>query len=186
MANYTLVSLSSKLSFIQSNWGFDVAHSKAMMMGYESFMIEVGLYGNTMDYDFKRYSMLATNNTWLKNVWELVLYFNVSLNFNEDFQLKPIRWGDQSLMSKFLRYRDFGIADVVSLNIMRMHKKVIHMSDIVLSDGKTIKLEMFTNIPGHSDMHKIPVSAPHTGRSIHMENCTPQNKLRIPRSHCLS
>jgi hypothetical protein len=94
MANYTLVSLLSKLSFIQSNWGFDVVHSKAMMMGYESFMIEVGLYGNTMDYDFKRYSMLATNNTWFKNVWELVSYFNVSLNFNEDFQLKPIRRGD--------------------------------------------------------------------------------------------
>jgi hypothetical protein len=95
MANYTLVSLSSKLSFIQINWGFDVAHLKAMMMGYESFMIEVGLYGNTMDYNFKRYSMLATNNTWFKNVWELVLYFNVSLNFNEDFQLKPIRRGNR-------------------------------------------------------------------------------------------
>ncbi len=94
MANYTLVSLSSKLSFIQSNWGFDVAHLKAMMMGYESFMIEVGLYENTMDYNFKRYSMLATNNTWFKNIWELVSYFNVSLNFNEDFQLKPIRQGD--------------------------------------------------------------------------------------------
>jgi hypothetical protein len=123
MANYTLVSLSSKLSFIQINWGFDVAHLKAMMMGYESFMIEVGLYGNTMDYNFKRYSMLATNNTWFKNVWELVLYFNVSLNFNEDFQLKPIRLGDQSLMSKFLRYKDFGIVDIVPLNIMRMHKR---------------------------------------------------------------
>jgi hypothetical protein len=65
------------------------------MMGYESFMIEVGLYGNTMDYDFKRYSMLAMNNTWYKNVWELVLYFNVSPNFNEDFQLKPIRRGNR-------------------------------------------------------------------------------------------
>jgi hypothetical protein len=30
-----------KLSFIQSNWGFDVAHLKAMMIGYESFMIEL-------------------------------------------------------------------------------------------------------------------------------------------------
>jgi hypothetical protein len=160
MANYTLVSLLLKLSFIQSNRGFDVAHLKAMMMGYESFMIKVGLYGNTMDYDFKRYSMLATNNTWFKNIWELVSYFNISLNFNEDFQLTPIRWGNQSLMSKFLHYRDFGIADVVSLNIMRMHKKVIHVSDIVLSDGKTIKPEMFTNIPGHSDMHKFLYQRP--------------------------
>jgi hypothetical protein len=33
------------------------------MMGYESFMIEVGLYGNTMDYDYMAYSVLATNGT---------------------------------------------------------------------------------------------------------------------------
>jgi hypothetical protein len=63
-------------------------------------------------------------------------------------------------MSKFLHYRDFGIADIVSLNIMRMHKKVIHMSEIVLFDSKTIKLEMFTNIPGTSDMREFPYQRP--------------------------
>jgi hypothetical protein len=68
MANYALMSLSSKLSFIQCNWGFNVAHLKAMMMGNKSFMIEVGLYGNTMDYNYKRHSMLVTNNTWFKSV----------------------------------------------------------------------------------------------------------------------
>ncbi len=124
-------------------------------------MIEVGLYGNTMDYNYKRHSMLATNNTWFKNVRELVSYFNVSLNFDEDYQFKPIRWGNKSLMSKFLHYMEFGIADVVSLNIMRMHKKVIHVSDIlVLSDGKTIKPEMFSNLPGHSGVHKFPHQHP--------------------------
>ncbi len=78
-----------------------------MMMGYKSFIIEVGLYGNTMDYNYKRHSMLVTSNTWFKNIWELVSFYNVSLNFNEDYQLKPIRWGDKFLMSKFLRYKDF-------------------------------------------------------------------------------
>jgi hypothetical protein len=53
MANYVLVSFFVKLSFIQCNWGFEIAHLKAMMMGYESFMIEVGLYGNTRDYKYK-------------------------------------------------------------------------------------------------------------------------------------
>ncbi len=107
MANYALVSLLAKLSFIQCKWGFDVAHSKAMMMGYESFMIEVGLYGNTMDNNYKRHSMLVTNNTLFKNIWELVSYYNVSLNFDEDYQLKPIRRGDKSQMSKFWHYNDF-------------------------------------------------------------------------------
>ncbi len=156
MTNYALVSLSLKLSFLQCNQGFDIAHLKAMMMGYESFMIEVDLYGNTIDYNYKSHSMLATDNTWFKNVWELVSYFNVSLNFDLDYQLKPIRRGDSSLMSKFLHYKEFGIAEVISLNIMRMNKKVIHVSNIVLSGGKTIKPEMFLDIPGHSDVHKFP------------------------------
>jgi hypothetical protein len=51
---------------------------------------------------------------------------------------------------------DFGIDDVVSLNIMRMLKKLIHVSDIVLSDNKTIKPEMFLDLPGHSCIHKFP------------------------------
>jgi hypothetical protein len=126
------------------------------MMGYESFMIEVGLYGNTMDYNYKSHSMLATDDPWFGNVWELVSYFNVSLNFDLDYQLKPIRWGDSSLMSKFLHYKEFGIAEVISLNIMRTHKKVIHVSDIFLLDGKTIKPEMFLDLPGHSCVHQFP------------------------------
>jgi hypothetical protein len=90
----------------------------------------------------------------------VVSYYNVVLNFDEDYQLKPSRWGNKSLISKFLRYKDFGIADVVSLNIMGMHKKVIHVSDIVLSDGKTIKPEMFLDLPGHSGIHKFPHQRP--------------------------
>jgi hypothetical protein len=72
------------------------------MMGYESFMVEVGLYGNTMGYEYKTHSILATGNIWFKNVWELVSYFNVCLYFSAVFQLKPIRWGDTSLMSEFI------------------------------------------------------------------------------------
>jgi hypothetical protein len=37
---------------------------------------------------------------------------------------------------------------------------VIHKSDIVLSDGKTIKAEMLTDQPGHSDVHKFPTQHP--------------------------
>jgi hypothetical protein len=64
MANYALVSLASKLSFLQFHWGFKSPHSSTLMMVYKSFMIEVGLYGNTMDYDYRTHSMLATSNIW--------------------------------------------------------------------------------------------------------------------------
>jgi hypothetical protein len=82
-----------------------------------NLLFEVGLYGYAMDYNYKSHSMLATDNTWFKNVWELVSYFNVSLNFDLNYQLKPIRWGNSSLMSKFLHYNKFGIAEVISLTL---------------------------------------------------------------------
>jgi hypothetical protein len=97
MPNFALISLASKLLYLQCNWGFGAPHSNALMIGYESFIIEVGLYGNTMGYKYKTHSFLATDNTWLKNVWELVSYFNIHLHFKEDFQLKPIQQGNFSL-----------------------------------------------------------------------------------------
>ncbi len=123
-------------------------------------MVEVGLYGNTMSYKYKTHLMLATNNTWYKNVWELSHYFNIWLNFNGDLHLKPVRKGDKSLMSEFLQCGEFSCTDIVSLNIMRTHKKVIHTFDIVLCDGKTIEPEMLTDIPGQFDMHKFPTQQP--------------------------
>jgi hypothetical protein len=90
MPNFALISLASKLSYLQYNWRFGAPHSNALMIGYESFIIEVGLYGDTMGYEYKTHYFLAADNTWFKNVWELVAYFKICLHFNEDFQLKPI------------------------------------------------------------------------------------------------
>ncbi len=114
--------LASKLSFIQRGWGVEDVNSRALMIGYQSFMMEVGLYGNTMDYDYKSYSVLAMNDTWYKNVWELVHYFRIRLVFRVDYQLKPVRQGDKSLMSEFMRI-GYRRDDLLSLNTMRMQKK---------------------------------------------------------------
>jgi hypothetical protein len=66
---------------------FDVLNAK--MKEYKSFMVKAGLYGNTMSYHYRRHLMLATSNTWFKNMLELTSYFNFWLNFNGDFHLKP-------------------------------------------------------------------------------------------------
>ena len=112
-----------------------------------------------MDYDYKAYSVLATNGTWYKNVWELVHYFKISLAFQSEYRLGPVRRGDKSLMSKFVR-AGYTKADLLSLNIVRMHKMVIHLSDIVRCDGKTIKPSMLSASAGMSDAHKFPLQRP--------------------------
>ena len=65
-------------------------------------MIKIGVYGNTMDYDYKAYSILATNGTSFKNVWELVHYFKIRLAFQSEYRLGRVRRGGKSLMSEFV------------------------------------------------------------------------------------
>ena len=86
--------------------------------------------------------------------------FDIRLHFNEDFQLNLSDKVIRLLMSKFIRFWHLSSTDAVSLNIIRMHKKVIHKSDIILCNGKTIKAEMLTGSPGHSDSHKFPTQCP--------------------------
>jgi hypothetical protein len=62
LTNFALVLLSSKLSFIQRTWGLNNVDSRSLMMGYESFMVEIGLYGNTMVYDYK--GIFDIGNEW--------------------------------------------------------------------------------------------------------------------------
>ena len=81
MPNFALHSLASKLQLIQCIWGFNDATSCSMLMGYESFLMEIGMYGHTLAYDYTRFSELATNNTWFKNVWELMYDFRVKAAF---------------------------------------------------------------------------------------------------------
>jgi hypothetical protein len=112
-----------------------------------------------MDHDYKAYSTLVTNNTWYKNVWELVHYFNIRLVFQSEYHLGPVRQGDKALMSEFIRV-SYKRADLLSLNIVRMHKMEIHLPDIVMCDGKTIKRSMLTASAGHLEAHKFPVQWP--------------------------
>jgi hypothetical protein len=113
-----------------------------------------------MDYDYKTHSMLATSGSWFKNILELVWYFNVQMNVSAAFQLRAIHREDISLMSEFMCTGNFSQPDLISLNIMRIYKKVIHKLDIVLRDGKTITAEMLADQPGHSDIHKFPTQHP--------------------------
>jgi len=69
---------------------FNDVDLRSLMMGYESFMVKVGLYGNTMDHNYKLYSILATNGTWYKNVWELVCFFKIRLAFQSKYRLGPV------------------------------------------------------------------------------------------------
>jgi hypothetical protein len=129
-------------------------------MGYESFFMNVGMYGNTLDLDYKSFSGLVVDGMWFKNVWELLHEFNVSATFSSEYKILPTWIGDSSLMGEFSKH--YKGQDLIALNIFRMYKQVVHTSCIALCNGCTIDRECLTMTPGHSDGHKFPLQRPTT------------------------
>jgi hypothetical protein len=116
------------------------------------------MYGNPFDLDYTQFSFLATSGTWFKNVLELLTNFDVSATIGNDSHLQPACLGDSSLMFEFSKH--YSGPDLSALNVVRQHKKVIHLSCIVLCDGQTINKECLTTGVGFSDNHKFPLQRP--------------------------
>jgi hypothetical protein len=116
------------------------------------------MYGNPFDLDYSQLSLLATSGTWFKNVWELLADFNVSAMLGDKFHLHPVRLGDSLLMFEFSKH--YSGQDLATLNVVHQHKKVIHLSCIVLCDGRTINKACLTSAPGVSHLHKFPLQQP--------------------------
>jgi hypothetical protein len=83
LPNFALLSLASKLQLILCIWGFNDTASCFLSMGYESLLMDMRMYGNSLGYSNNWYLALATNNTWFKNVWELIHDFDIEALFGE-------------------------------------------------------------------------------------------------------
>jgi hypothetical protein len=127
-------------------------------MGYESLLMDIGMYGNVLALKYNNLLVLATNHTWFKNLWELLQTFEIDATFGEGVQLLPVRTGDKSLMSEFFKY--YSGRDLRDPNIYRQFKKVIHLSCIVLSDGRTTDKECMNSLEGRSKLHTFPLQHP--------------------------
>jgi hypothetical protein len=73
--NFALLSLSSTLQLIQCIWGFNDAASVSLFMGYKSFLMDLGMYGNSLGYDYQRFSGLVMDNRWFKKHLRAVAQF---------------------------------------------------------------------------------------------------------------
>ena len=62
-------------------------------------MLEVGLYGNIFSADYSVFGVLATDNTWFKNFWELSQLLDIDVTLHNKYHLSPVQEGDRSLMS---------------------------------------------------------------------------------------
>jgi hypothetical protein len=138
LLNFPLIALSEKLLFLLDNWGLrGRAQSDALAMAYENFLVEYGLYGSPLNWNYKDYGHLATKDTWFRNLWELMDEFDASLTMQDVDQLLGAREDDGPLTAEFHRvgYRDL---DLEALNVVQRHRNLLHLSDISKSDGRTL------------------------------------------------
>jgi hypothetical protein len=85
MPNLPLVALLDKISFLLGNWGFyGQAHSNALAMAYDNFLIEVGLHGSPLQWSYKDFGHLSSESTLFRNLWQLVQLFKVDLSFRDE------------------------------------------------------------------------------------------------------
>jgi hypothetical protein len=160
MPNVPLQALSEKLSFLVGNWGLTgQAHSDALAMAYENFIVEVGLYGSPLQWNFDYYGILSTDATWFKNLWQLISLFGVDISFDESDTVTGIRNNDVSLMSEFYRIGYKG-KQLESLNIVRRYRNLFHLSDISMCDGRSLDPFVVSDLAERSILLTFPRKEP--------------------------
>ncbi len=138
LPNLPLVALADKISFLLGNWDFyGQAHSNSLVMAYDNFLIEVGLYGSPLQWSYKDFGHLSTESTWFQNLWQLVQLFKVDLSFRDEDLMHRVQENDRALMSEFfcLGYRG---RDLAALNIVRLFCNLLHLSDISKCDDSIL------------------------------------------------
>jgi hypothetical protein len=102
LPNFPLVALAEKISFLLSNWGFyGQAHSDALAMANDNFLVEVGFYGSPLDWNYEDYGHLSTVDTWFCNLWNLTDTFNATLSFRAEDQAHRVCKHNRPLMFEF-------------------------------------------------------------------------------------
>ena len=104
---------------------------------YESFMVEVGMHRNIFSISWEEFNVLVTKHTWYYNLWELCHRVDVVIEVDEKYRTKPVRQGDQSILDVTIEkgYRD---KTLESINVVRKYLNLIHLSDLVHCDGRTL------------------------------------------------
>jgi hypothetical protein len=100
LSNFLLIALAEKVSFLLCNWGFKgIAHSDALAMAYDNFLLEMGLCGTPFAWSYSDFGHLSTKSTWFQNLWLLADTYKASILIREEDLTKGIREDDGPLMS---------------------------------------------------------------------------------------
>lgn len=159
LPNMNLRMLGAKIHFLHCTWGFTGAAADLLTFSFESFMVEVGIYGNIFEHKFREHSLLASEGTWFKHLWQLLDVYNATLTITEPHCIQPVRARDRSLNECLLLItNDKSVRE--SFNVTRKYYELIHASEILDSDGCTMNPQALSGQLGPSESHDFPLERP--------------------------
>ena len=123
------------------------------------FLVEVGLYGDILIRDSKKFGSLATDLTWFQNLWEYASHLKVAITLSDESHLKPVREGNRSLMGAFAGV-GFEGKELQRLGRMKNNKKVLHVLDLVKCNGETIDKGLVEKLVDGESTHTFPLEKP--------------------------
>ena len=82
LPDFVVLAFSCKIFFLQCHCGFKGATTRMVMSTFETFMLEVGLYGDIFTKDYQKYGGAATDKTWYKNFWEYSCHLDIEIKIS--------------------------------------------------------------------------------------------------------
>ncbi|KAL3780888.1 hypothetical protein HJC23_009934 [Cyclotella cryptica] len=158
---YTLLpalGLAISLQYLQRHWGRSSTMGTILRANFELVQIDIGLSGNFLCRDYKKFQKLATH-TWFKTLWEYLHRYGVKLELS-GVDVPLIRQRDRVLMEE--------VIDLIpphqwpSFNRARKYYKVYFVSQLTLCDGITVdpsKLGKENSVVQQSSM-RFPLEKP--------------------------
>ena len=151
--------LGLKIFWIQRYWGEECLEGQLLLYSFEAFSISLGLDGNPFKYSFARFGYLA-DSSWWKDLWELLAHFGVRLEMDKSIPFQPYRLGDKSIMRWFTESSLFSKDQLTSLNRVRKRKCIFFLSELLCSDGRTVKVPCLDGSEGLSRQKTYPFEKP--------------------------
>ena len=102
--------------------------------------------------------VLATNQTWFKNVWQYADHLAVTVCINKSNHIQPVWLHNQALMEMFYAM-GFWWNSIQELNQVQKYKHLIHLSDIVLCDWAYLYRKVIWDACDDNISHSFPREA---------------------------
>ena len=118
-------------------------------LGYETFLVDVGLGGNVFSKDYKKLHHLA-QSCWFEHLWCLCDFLQVRVILDQSHHAQPVRQNDKCFMDVIIddgRFRDDTLKIV---GTCRKYKGIHMMSCLVKCDEREIRPDVLDNQEGQS------------------------------------